>query len=176
MIIDAKVQQKLYIEVKEAKIMQAKENSVVEIEYEGRLEDGKLFDTNKEELAKKEHSHVEGRLYEPLHVQLGSGMVIKGFEKNIIGMEEGEEKTFKVTPEEGYGNRDENLVKKFPRDPQKDADLKAGMMIVVNVQGQEYPAVVNSIDEKEVTIDFNHPLGGKILTFKVKLVKVESSN
>ncbi len=154
--------------------MKAKENSIVDIQYEGRLEDGTLFDTNTEELAKKEGNHIDGRKYEPLHVQLGSGNLIKGFEKNIIGMEEGENKTFHVTPEEGYGQREENLVKKFPRDLEKDKDLEKGMMIVVNVQEQEYPAVVSNINENEITLDFNHPLAGKTLTFNVKLLKVEN--
>ena len=153
--------------------MKAKENSTVDITYEGRLEDGKLFDTNNETTAKRENSYNEARPYEPLHVQLGAGMVIKGFENNIIGMEEGEEKTFKVTPEEGYGQRDENLLKEFPKDPEKDKDIKEGMMLVVNIQEQEFPAVVTKVSDT-ITLDFNHPLAGKILTFNVKLVKVEN--
>lgn len=156
--------------------MKAKEDSVVDLMYEGRLEDGKLFDTNNEETAKSEGAYAEGRKYEPLHIHLGTGSLIKGFEVNISGMEEGEEKTFKVTAEEGYGQRNEDLMKTFPKDPVKDKDLKEGMMIVVNIQEQQYPAVVAKADDKEITLDFNHPLAGKELTFKIKLLKVEEGH
>ena len=70
-----------------------KSDSTISVDYEGRLNDGKLFDTSIEDVAKKEGVYAKERTYEPLHFTLGKGMLIQGFEDAVIGMEEGQEKT-----------------------------------------------------------------------------------
>lgn len=149
-----------------------KENSTVDVEYEGRLDDGALFDTSKEELAKKEGVYAEGRPYEPLHITLGQGMLIKGFENALVGMKEGEEKTVKIKSSEAYGDSKEELIQHIDKDSERDKDLQVGMVVLVNIQGRQVPARVSEVSDK-IALDFNHPLAGKDLTFKLKVVKIE---
>ncbi len=149
-----------------------KESSTIDVEYEGRLENGELFDTSKEELAKKEGIFHEERNYEPLHVTLGQGMLIKGFEDALLGMHEEEEKTTKIDSQNAYGDKREDLIKTFPKDLERDKELKIGMVVFVDLQGKQVPAKVVGIDE-EISLDFNHPLAGKNLTFTLKVVKIE---
>ena len=148
------------------------ESSTIDVEYEGRLENGELFDTSKEELAKKEGIFHEERNYEPLHVTLGQGMLIKGFEDALLGMHEEEEKTTKIDSQNAYGDKREDLIKTFPKDLERDKELKIGMVVFVDLQGKQVPAKVVGIDE-EISLDFNHPLAGKNLTFTLKVVKIE---
>ena len=149
-----------------------KPGSHVEVDYEGRLDDGTLFDTSKEDVAKKEGQYNEEREYHPLHVTLGQGMLIRGFENALIGMKVGEEKTVKLMAEEAYGEKREELIKTFPKDAERDKDLQVGMVVLVNIQGRQVPARVSEVSDK-IALDFNHPLAGKDLTFKLKVVKIE---
>ena len=150
-----------------------KENSTIDVDYEGRLEDGTLFDTSKKEVAEKEGAYAEEREYTPLHVQLGNGSLIKGFESALIGMEEGETKTVTIKAADAYGESKEDLSRTFPKDKERDKELKEGMMLMVNVEERQFPARVLKVTEEEVTIDFNHPLAGKDLTFKLTIIKIE---
>ena len=145
--------------------------SELDIEYEGRLEDGSLFDTNKIDVAKAGNAFSEKRKYEPLHVKLGQGMLIRGFENALIGMEEGEEKEVNIPPEEGYGMRKDDLVRDVEEAFFQGKAVKKEDIILVNVQGQNFPAVVAQAGP-EFKLDFNHPLAGKTLIFKMKVLKV----
>ena len=149
------------------------ESSTIDVDYEGRLEDGTLFDTSKKEVAEKEGVYTEEREYTPLHVKLGNGSLIKGFEQALIGMKEEETKTVTIKAEDAYGDSREDLTRTFPKDSERDKELKEGMMLMVNVEDRQFPAKVMKVTDEEVTIDFNHPLAGKDLTFKLTIVKIE---
>lgn len=146
--------------------------SHVDVDYEGRLDDGRLFDTSKEDVAKAEGVYAEEREYSPLHITVGSGMLIKGFEAALIGMHEGEEKTVKIEASDAYGETRSELIKTFKSDPERDGELKVGMIVLVNVEGKQIPARVCDVGEN-ISFDFNHPLAGKDITFRIKVVKIE---
>ncbi|MBU2639243.1 MAG: peptidylprolyl isomerase [Nanoarchaeota archaeon] len=143
--------------------MAVKDGDKVGVEYEGKLENGEVFDSSKH----GEHSH-------PLEFEVGKGQVIKGFDEAVLGMEEGEEKEVTIKPEEGYGPRNEQLVKKFPKDKlPADQEPKEGMMLAVGLpDGRKIPARITKVEEKEIEVDLNHPLAGKVLIFKIKVVKI----
>ncbi len=147
--------------------------STVDVDYEGRLDNGNLFDTSNVDIAKKEGIFTEERSYVPLHITLGEGMLIKGFEDGLIGMEEGQEKTVNIKAEDAYGERREDLIQRFEKDPERDKELQVGMMITVNIEDKQVPAVVTEVSDF-ISLDFNHPLAGKNLTFKIKVVKIEN--
>jgi len=142
--------------------MTAKEGDTVKVEYEGKLEDGTVFDSSEKHGGK------------PLEFQIGSKKVIPGFEKAVIGMEKGEEKEIKLKPAEAYGDPNPQLVKKIPRDKlPTDKELKPGMMLSIGLPtGQQIPARITEVGDKEVTIDLNHPLAGKNLNFKLKVMEI----
>lgn len=139
--------------------MAVEKGNKIKIEYTGSFESGEVFD------ASEKHG-------QPLEFIAGSGQVVPGFDKAIIGMEEGEEKSFTLKPEEAYGMPDERAIQKVPKD-KFPAEAKEGMMIGIPLpNGQQIPAKITKIDEKEVTIDMNHPMAGKTLIFKIKVVEV----
>ncbi len=138
--------------------MPVAEGNTVKVHYTGTLEDGSVFDSS------------EGK--EPLEFKVGEHKVIKGFEQAMIGMEKDEEKTVNIPKEEAYGERQEQLMKDLPKATVPEGmDIKEGMMIgLQGKDGQKIMARIAKIGEENVTIDLNHPLAGKNLTFKLKLV------
>ncbi|MFH1405684.1 MAG: peptidylprolyl isomerase [Nanoarchaeota archaeon] len=143
--------------------MPVKKGDKVKIEYTGTLDDGTVFD------ASERHG-------KPLEFEVGSGQVIKGFDEAVLGMEKDEEKEINLQPEEAYGQLRSELNKKVPREQlPKDQEPKAGMVLLVGLpNGQQIPARITEVSDSEVTIDLNHPLAGKALNFKIKVVEISS--
>ncbi len=143
--------------------MVVEDGNKVKLEYKGTLDDGTVFDS----------SEAHG---EPLEFEMGAGQVIPGFEDAVKGMEKGEEKTFKLKPDEAYGDHNPELIKVVPRDQMPaDQEPEAGMMLIMELpNGAKLPAVITEVTDESVTIDLNHPLAGKILTFEIKIVDVAS--
>lgn len=133
----------------------------VKIEYEGKLESGKVFDSS------KKHD-------KPLEFEIGSGKVIKGFEDAVKDMKEGEEKEITLKPEEAYGPYRKELIKEAPKDKlPKDRPVKEGAVVVIGLpNGSKIPARITEVGEEKIKLDLNHPLAGKKLKFKIKLLEV----
>ncbi len=138
---------------------QAKDGDSVKVHYTGKLEDGSEFDSSRER--------------DPLEFTLGSGQVIPGFEKGILGMDIGENKTVTIPPEEAYGPRHPG----WPRTVKKD-QMPEGMPPTVGTflqvqqpDGGVIQVVIAHVADDEVTLD-NHPLAGQSLFFDVELVKI----
>lgn len=145
--------------MEETKMKKVAKGDKVKVEYTGTFEDGTVFDS----------SENHGK---PLEFEAGSGQVIKGFDEAVVGMEKGEEKEITLQPAEAYGDVNPELHKEIPRDklPQ-DQEPQVGMMLALGMpNGQQMPAKIIKVDENSVTIDLNHPLAGKVLIFKIKVV------
>ena len=139
----------------------------ISIEYEGMLEDGEIV----------ERSSDTG----PVEFEVGSNVMPPGFEKALIGMLEGEEKTITMTPEEAFGPRDENLLHTVSRSVLGDKiKPEPGMVLgmTLDKEGKQHkvPALVIAVNGDEVTIDFNHPLAGKTLTYKLTLKSIKDQS
>src|SRR3989344_1180591 len=97
---------------------------------------------------------------------------MKGFDTGVVGMAKGQEKTIKIIPKEAYGDPNPELIRKFPR-ASIPPEAQEGMMLALKTpDGQQLPARIAKLDEKDATIDLNHPLAGKTLNFKIKIVEV----
>jgi FKBP-type peptidyl-prolyl cis-trans isomerase 2 len=143
--------------------MAVKKGDKVKVEYEGKLDSGELFDS----------SEKAGK---PLEFEAGSGRVIPGFDKAIIGMKKGEEKEIKIEKDNAYGDYKEELKKDVPRDVlPKEQEPKEGMMLIMSTaDGHQIPAKIVEVEKEKITLDLNHPLAGKNLTFKIKIVEIDS--
>ncbi len=141
--------------------MPVKNGSRVKVEYTGTLEDGTVFDC----------SDNHGG---PLEFYAGRGQVVKGFDDAVMGMEVGQEKEFKLPPSQAYGETDPGLVKKVPRSQlPHDKEIQPGMTIgLLDSQLGHVAARVVEVTDKDVTIDLNHPMAGKTLKFKIKVVGI----
>jgi len=140
--------------------MKAQKGHKVKVHYTGTLDDGEKFDSS------------EGR--EPLEFELGVGQVIKGFDEGVLGMSVNDEKHIKIPAKDAYGEHDPKLRTDVPREafPQ-DQEPKEGMQLMVTLPtGHQQPAVIANVSKDFITLDLNHPLAGKNLNFKVKLVHI----
>jgi peptidylprolyl isomerase len=141
------------------------QGSVVKIEYKGTLSDGTVFDT------------TEGK--QPLSFLVGANQVIPAFETNVITMKSGQTKKFTIKAKEAYGDPDPKKVVTLPKDKRFEGiDLKEGATIFANNKAPDgrviqTPMKVVKVTETDVTMDYNHPLAGKDLTFEVKVVEVQ---
>jgi len=113
---------------------------------------------------------------DPVNFVVGDGSLLPGFERRLFGLRSGEEASFVIAPEDGFGQPQEDNVQRIARDQfEADADqLEPGMVFsFADAAGGELPGVVLDVGERDVTIDFNHPLAGRTLTFKVRIDRVE---
>ena len=139
--------------------------SIVKVQYKGTLADGTVFDTTENK--------------DPLSFLVGANQVIPAFEKQITALKPGQSKSFQVKAKEAYGEPDPQKVITLPKDNKfNDIELKEVTVIFANNKGPngqvvQTPMRVVKIDDKEVTLDYNHPLAGKDLTFDVTLVDVK---
>ena len=112
----------------------------------------------------------------PLEFIVGKDQVIPGLEKALVGMEEGESGDIMVKADDAYGQRNDEAVQTLPVDQFAGVDLVTGMTLYGQGEnGQQTQVVVQSFDDKEVTIDFNHPMAGKDLMFSVKVLTVRAT-
>lgn len=113
---------------------------------------------------------------QPLEFVDGDHSIIPGLEKGIEGMRVGEEKTITVEPKDAYGEADPKLFKELPKiSMPANAQPKVGMVLQAqDPNGESFPAIISAIKDDKVLLDFNHPLAGKQLTFKIKILGIEN--
>ena len=110
----------------------------------------------------------------PLEFKVGGHQMIPGFERAVLGMKAGEKKSFKVSPQDGYGQEDPKAVKEVPIS-QMPANVtpKAGMILTAQKDGQRIPVRILEVKKDVVVLNFNHPLAGKTLNFDVEVVAIK---
>jgi len=141
-------------------MVQAKPGDTVKVHYTGKLEDGTVFDTSADRA--------------PLQFTIGEGQIIPGFEQAVVGMNPGESKTIKVLTNDAYGPHREDMVLVVDRN-QLPVDLipEVGQQLQSRQpDGQIIVVTVIAVSESTVTVDANHPLAGKDLTFDIQLVEI----
>jgi FKBP-type peptidyl-prolyl cis-trans isomerase 2 len=139
---------------------QVKTGDKVKVHYHGKLTSGETFDSSAE--------------LEPLEFEVGSGMMIKGFDDGVTGMTVGEKKTINIPFEEAYGPRNPDMVIEMPKDRfPGDMELEVGMPLGMrDQQGQQFQVTIIEIKEDVVMLDANHPLAGLDLVFDLELVEI----
>ena len=139
---------------------QVKSGDKVKVHYHGKLTSGDTFDSS------------AGR--EPLEFEVGSGMVIKGFDDGVTGMTVGEKKTINIPYDEAYGPINPEMLIEMPKDRfPADMEIEIGMSLMMNdQQGQQFQVTIAEIKDAVVMLDANHPLAGKDLVFDLELVEI----
>jgi FKBP-type peptidyl-prolyl cis-trans isomerase 2 len=130
------------------------------VHYTGKLEDGSIFDSSANR--------------DPLEFTIGAGEVIAGFEQAVTGLSQGETVSTTIPPEQGYGPRRDEMLAVIPRDRLPEAiEPEVGQRLSVQQQdGRQLVVAIAKVDEASVTLDANHELAGKTLTFDLELVEV----
>ena len=136
-------------------------NKTAKVHYTGSLEDGSLFDSSRER--------------EPLEFVLGVGQVIEGFDNAVAEMAVGEIKTINLSAEEAYGPYQVEMVHSIEYSQFAEGVVPEVGMQLQSDGGEGHPpmvALVTEVTEDKVTIDANHPLAGKALTFEIELLEL----
>jgi len=136
------------------------EGTQVVLHFALLLEDGEAVDSTFEK--------------EPATLTIGDGNLPEGFESCLYGLQAGDKQTFTVLPEKAFGQHNPSNVQQLARTNFSNIDtLEKGMIIgFTDKSGGELPGVIVEINEHQVEVDFNHPLAGRTLTFKVEIVDV----
>lgn len=138
----------------------SKQGDTVKVHYTGKLDDGTVFDSSADR--------------EPLEFTIGSGQVIPGFEEGVTGVSVGKSKTINIPSDQAYGPHHEELImvvdrSEFPEDMKPEIGDR---LQVCDADGRMMIVEVTDADESSVTLDGNHPLAGKDLTFDIELVEI----
>jgi peptidylprolyl isomerase len=132
----------------------------IKVHYTGRFEDGSVFDSSKGG--------------DPLEFVIGEGQLIKDFENTVLGMVVGDSRTVLIAAENAYGPYREELLFEVPlaRIP---PEIVPSVGLALSLQrngGDVLNVVVSAVTDKTVTLDANHVLAGKDLTFDIELVGI----
>jgi peptidylprolyl isomerase len=132
----------------------------VQIQYTGTFDNGEIFDSNVGQDA--------------LEFLVGSGAVINGLDQGVVGMKIEDEKDITVAPEQGYGDYNADFIVTLPLAEMKtNFNPEPGMIISIQMEnGALIPARITDVNEANVILDLNHPLAGKTLHFKVKILAI----
>jgi len=143
--------------------MQISKHKVVTLDYTLTNDDGEVLDTSKGQ--------------EPLAYIHGTGFMIPGLERALEGKLEGDSLSVTVEPRDGYGERDEELVKVVERSMFGGVEkLEAGMQFQAETEDGIEVVTVAAVEGDKVTVDGNHPLADAILNFDVQVIGVRKAN
>ncbi|MDD2898608.1 MAG: peptidylprolyl isomerase [Desulfuromonadaceae bacterium] len=167
---------------------QAKSGDKVIVHYTGRLEDGSVFDSSEGcSEQPEEHSCGCGNKKEvetgcgcddhgsdPMEFVIGAGTLIPKFEAAVIGLEPGQSITVSIPADEAYGQRSDAMVAVIERSEiPADINPEPGhQMEVILEDGSPFPVLVTEVSDTTITLDGNHPLAGRDLTFDIRLVDI----
>ena len=137
----------------------------VTIAYTATLENGELIDKSQKE--------------KPVTLSIGGGKLFKAVEACLFGMEPGETRRINIQPEDAYGHHIQELVQDVPLAGFKGKnEPEPGMILALTMQKDEedhkIPAMVVSVGDETVTVDYNHPLAGKVIVYTVTLVAINT--
>jgi FKBP-type peptidyl-prolyl cis-trans isomerase SlyD len=112
----------------------------------------------------------------PVVYMHGRSNIVPGLEKELTGRKSGDKLTATVTPDEGYGQRNENAVQRVPlKHLATRGPISVGQMVVVNTRDGGRQARVLKVGHFNVDLDLNHPLAGRTLTFDIEIVDVRAA-
>ena len=138
--------------------------STVKLTFKGTLEDGTVFGYATEE--------------NPMEFQTGMDLVVDGFEREILAMNEvGEKKTFTISEYDAFGEYLDDFIQKIPIDQIPVSGIVPGKRIKMHSSndGTAVEATVISVEDGIVTFDMNHPLAGHKLTYEVEILGIEDA-
>ena len=137
------------------------QNTQVTLHFALRLENGDTVDSTFDK--------------SPATFKVGDGSLLPGFEAALFGFKAGDKRTLEILPENAFGQPNPQNEQIIARSQYNDMELSEGLLVIFNdAANTELPGVVKAFDDEQVTIDFNHPLAGKTLTFDVEIFEVKA--
>lgn len=147
--------------------MKLKKGDFIEIEYTGKVkETGEIFDLTSEEEAKKNNIYNPKAHYGPVIICIGQNDILKGLDTQLIGKEKGEY-TIEISPENGFGKKNPKLMKIVSTNIFKKQKIAPFPGLRLNMDG--LLGTIRSVSGGRTIVDFNHPLAGRNLIYKIKI-------
>lgn len=146
--------------------MAIKNGDLVKMEYTAYSGDS-VIDTTDEKLAKDNGIHDQKKKYGPVVVKVGANQILQGVDEALVGMNDNSDKEFDIAPEKAFGIRNSQMVRLVPMKQFRDAGMRPVPGQVINIDNT--PAVIRSVNSGRVVVDFNHPLAGVTLKYKIKV-------
>lgn len=139
----------------------ARETDTVKIHYTVKYADDQVFESSRDG--------------SPLKFEIGSKSVLPRLEKEVIGMQVGDKKTFTVPPEEGYGKKQIDLIGTVKKSSLPDhITPNVGQHLKIELpSGESMPVTVTAIEDEIVTLDGNHPLAGHTVELEVEMMEIK---
>ena len=168
---------------------QAKTGDKVKVHYTGTLEDGSVFDSSENDMEQSDDNNhcgcsskkntdkgcgCDSHSCDPMEFVIGSGQLIPKFEAAVIGLEPGQSITITIPADDAYGQRAEEMVAVIERSeiPAEINPEPGHQMEVILEDGSPLPVLVTDVTDTTITLDGNHPLAGRDLTFTIRLVEI----
>ena len=147
----------------------------ITFDYAAGFDNGTLFDTSFETVAKEAGIYNPNRIYRPVKMVYGIGTFFPGLEEAFLGMKAGDIKNIRIPPDKAYGVFIEDSIMVLPKDSIKGkGEIKVGQVIdVIIADGQSVPTYIKEIGEENITVDFNRPLAGEFIQFSIILKSIE---
>jgi len=139
----------------------------VKLDYTGKLDDGEVFDTTIEKVAKKNDIYNEETHYHPITICIGEQFVVPGLDKDIEGKNIGKHKV-SLKPEEAFGKRNAKLLNLIPLKKFREQNLNPQPGMELNIDGMR--GIVKTASGGRVIVDFNHPLAGREVTYEYEIL------
>ncbi|MCG7560435.1 peptidylprolyl isomerase [Pseudoalteromonas sp. McH1-42] len=112
---------------------------------------------------------------EPLEFIVGTGYLISGLEEALMSKQAGDKLSVSVEPQNGYGERHDNLMQAVPKSMFEDMEVEVGMQFRATTDDGEQTVIVIGIEGDDVIVDGNHPLAGITLNFDVEILEVREA-
>ena len=145
-----------------------KKHDFIQIEYTGKLkEDNLIFDTTDEKVAKENNLETHGS--EPVIICVGEQQLLKGIDKNLVGKDIGKEYDINISPEDAFGNKNAKLIQLIPTSKFKQQNIQPMPVLQLNLDGMV--GTIKTVSGGRTLVDFNHPLSGKDLIYKIKIIR-----
>lgn len=135
--------------------MSLQKGDSVHVHYEGKLNDGTIFDSSKDS--------------EPLYFIIGEGKLLPKFEESVIGKNKGDIIEISIPAQEAYGERDESLILELDRSLFEIEDIQEGSILEIETEDGPITVYVLECTDTTIIIDGNHPLAGQDLYFTIKI-------
>ena len=124
------------------------------------LEDGQIIDSNFKT--------------QPATFIIGDGNLLPGFESKLIGLKVGDKKEFVIAPAQAFGQHNPENVQSIARSQFDQEEIQPGAVFSFQNGDGEMPGVVTAVETEQVIVDFNHPLSGRNIVFKVDIVDLSA--
>mgnify|MGYP006435244951 CR=1 FL=1 len=142
----------------------------IEVDYTGRLEDGTVFDTTVEKVAKENNFFNPNLKLKPAVICVGQGQLLSGLDKDFVGKEVGQDLKVDLEAQNAFGKRDVKRMRIVQMNDFKEHNLQPRIGLEIEIDGEK--GIISKISGGRVIVNFNHPLAGKKVSYSYKINRV----